>query len=156
MKPSPDVKKVWSYSILTKSIIYSFIVFMAELIMPVKFSENLGMFFGMTAVIVFFIGLIISVTYPSFAYQFWRYDVNENEIFVEHGIITRISTTAPISRIQHIDIKQNLYERMTGLARLIIYTAGSKGADIELPGLYLQYAQELRASLKVYIHEDVV
>ena len=80
MKPSPDVKKVWSYSILTKSVIYSFIVFMAELILPVKFSQNIGLFFGMSAVIVFFIGLIISVTYPTFAYQFWSYEVNENEI----------------------------------------------------------------------------
>jgi membrane protein YdbS with pleckstrin-like domain len=43
---------------------------------------------------------------------------------------------------------------MHGLAKLIIYTAGSRGADILIPGLPLEYAEDMRDSLKDLISTE--
>ena len=74
----------------------------------------------------------------------------------ELGIFTRIHTTAPFSRVQHIDVVQSILDRSFGLGKLVIYTAGTKGADLLIPGLPIQYAEYLRDYLKSYTQEDVV
>jgi hypothetical protein len=45
---------------------------------------------------------------------------------------------------------------MFGLSSLVVYTAGTKGADLVIPGLPHYYAQELQNKLKEYTIEDAV
>jgi hypothetical protein len=45
---------------------------------------------------------------------------------------------------------------MFGLARLVIYTAGSRGADIIIPGLEVEFADQLRDVLKNVQNEDIL
>ena len=93
---------------------------------------------------------------PALRYRFWRFEVRDEELYVERGVINRIRTIAPKVRIQHIDVSQNLFENLFGLGKLIIYTAGTRGADIVIPGLIYEYAEDLRDTLKNFSTEDAV
>lgn len=53
----------------------------------------------------------------------------------------------PIRRIQHVDFLEGPWERRLKLARLQIYTAGTKRASHELPGLERETALHLRRRL---------
>jgi hypothetical protein len=110
----------------------------------------------MLSVIIVIIGVILTFVIPQLNYKFWKFEVLDTEIYIERGIFTRIKTTAPFSRIQHLDVQQSIIERFFHLSKLILYTAGTRGADVVIPGLPIEYAQDLRDRLKDITAEDSI
>ncbi len=49
------------------------------------------------------------------------------------GVAT--DTSVPYVRVQHVDTTRGPVERAIGLASVVVYTAGTRGADITIPGL---------------------
>jgi membrane protein YdbS with pleckstrin-like domain len=69
----------------------------------------------------------------SYAYTFYR--VDEQGIEIRRGVHWRVVINIPKSRVQHIDVSQGPVERRYGLGNLVIYTAGTDHAKVELGGL---------------------
>lgn len=86
-------------------------------------------------------------TLPRIAFRFasWRLDVGGLEI--RRGIFWRREITIPRARVQHTDVRQGPLQRQYGIAKLVIHTAGTEAASIELNGLALPTAQWLRDTL---------
>lgn len=81
-------------------------------------------------------------------YRVWRYEVREDAVYLERGVFTRVKTVVPFVRIQHVDSRRSPLERATGLASTVVYTAGSRGADVTVPGLTPEGADDLQRRLK--------
>lgn len=81
-------------------------------------------------------------------YRVWRYEIREDELYLERGVLTRVKTVVPFVRIQHVDARRSPLERLTGLASTVVYTAGSRGADVSVPGLSPSRANDLRDRLR--------
>jgi membrane protein YdbS with pleckstrin-like domain len=153
---SPQVKMLWSLSYLFRTILFSVMIFIGELLFLEPVTDFLGLPFAFLSLIILFIGVILSIIWPILRYNRWAFDVRENELFIQRGVITHVKTVAPFTRIQHLDVAQNPFERMLDLATLVIYTAGTRGADVTIPGLPKEYAEALRDQLKNITGEDAV
>jgi len=81
-------------------------------------------------------------------YSVWRFEVQDDGIYIERGVFTRIKTVVPYVRVQHVDSRRSPIERTTGLATVVIYTAGSRSADVAIPGLTPERAERLREELR--------
>jgi len=81
-------------------------------------------------------------------YRVWRYEVRDDALYLERGVFTRVRTVVPFVRIQHVDSSRGPLERLIGLASTVVYTAGSRGADVTVPGLTPDGADDLRERLK--------
>jgi membrane protein YdbS with pleckstrin-like domain len=81
-------------------------------------------------------------------YRRWRYEVRDDELYLERGVITEVRTVVPLVRIQHVDTRRGPLERTLGLASTVVYTAGSRGADVRIPGLTPEGATDLQTRLK--------
>lgn len=92
--------------------------------------------------------LIIGLPMAFLRYRRWRYEIREDALYLERGVITEVRTVVPFVRIQHVDSRRTPLERATGLASTVVYTAGSRGADVRIPGLSPSNAQDLRERLK--------
>ena len=66
---------------------------------------------------------------------------------IERGVLWRARSVIPRVRIQHVDTRTSPLQRWLGLASLVIYTAGTRGADAEIPGLAAEDAERLREEL---------
>jgi membrane protein YdbS with pleckstrin-like domain len=97
---------------------------------------------------VFLGGLALAVALAVARYRAWGYEVREDAIYLERGVFTRVRTVVPFVRIQHVDSSRNPVERGAGLASAVVYTAGSRGADVTVPGLTPSGADDLRERLK--------
>ena len=62
----------------------------------------------------------------------------------------------PRSRVQHTDVAQGPFERKYELGRLIVYTAGTQHARVELPGLEYHTALSIRDQLLPRQAVDVI
>ncbi len=81
-------------------------------------------------------------------YSVWQFEVQDDGLYIERGVFTRIKTVVPYVRVQHVDSRQSPVERTTGLATMVVYTAGSRSADVAIPGLTPERAEGLREELR--------
>jgi membrane protein YdbS with pleckstrin-like domain len=96
----------------------------------------------------------IGITHSILLYRSWSYEVREDSLFLDRGVITRVQTVVPYVRVQHIDTSRGPIERAVGLSTLVVYTAGSRGADVTISGLTPPEADDLQTRLKVLAIES--
>jgi membrane protein YdbS with pleckstrin-like domain len=78
----------------------------------------------------------------------WRYEVQADALYLERGVVTEVETAVPFVRIQHVDTQRGPVARLLGIASVVVYTAGSRGADVTIPGLTPDRAERLRNRLR--------
>jgi len=155
-KLDPSVKIQWSISLFIRTLFFSGLFLVADLLFIRKLFPDFFLPMGVLPGIVFLLGLILTFLLPPLQYKYWSFEIREDELFLVRGILTRVKTTAPFKRIQHLDVVQSITDRMLDLGKLVIYTAGTRGADLIIPGLPIEYAEDLRDTLKNVTVEDAV
>ena len=101
-------------------------------------------FGGLVLVVLFLLGTGLVVL----RYRRWVYQIREDSLYLERGVFVHRRTHAPYVRIQHVDTSRGPLERWLGLSTLVVYTAGSRGADISIPGLEPAEARDLQQRVK--------
>ncbi len=91
---------------------------------------------------------LLGVAHALLRYRVWRFDVGEDSLYLVRGVLTRTDTSVPFVRVQHVDTRRGPVERLSGLSSVVVYTAGSRGADITIPGLRPARATDLRERLR--------
>jgi len=94
------------------------------------------------------LALWIAVIAPPRRWRRWGYAFTGSELHVARGLLTRVHTIVPVLRVQHIDVAQDVLERLFGVARLILHTAGSDTNVVILPGIARQTAEEIRDAIR--------
>jgi len=136
---SPRIRTVW----LVVGVLISAVVGSAVGLAPTEEYVE-----APVGVVVFVLLLLLLGVYQLLRYRNWGFEVQDDVVYIEHGVLVRVRKVVPFVRIQHIDSRRGPVERATGLATLVIYTAGSRGADVSIPGLKPERADELREELR--------
>lgn len=80
-------------------------------------------------------------------YRNWSWQLTEQELIIDHGVVFKLTRVIPRIRVQHVDLTSGPLDRFFGLRSLAIYTAGTREADARIPGLSADRAEELRHAL---------
>jgi membrane protein YdbS with pleckstrin-like domain len=91
---------------------------------------------------------VVALVWVHLRHRIWTYRVREDALYLERGVLTRVNTVVPYVRIQHVDTQRGPLERLLGLSTLVVYTAGSRGADVSVPGLTTTEAADLQGRVK--------
>ncbi|QSW98836.1 PH domain-containing protein [Haloterrigena alkaliphila] len=94
------------------------------------------------------LGLLLGVVYAVRRYQVWRFELQADALYLERGVITFVETAVPFVRVQHVDTQFGPVERVLGLSSVVVYTAGSRNADVRIPGLTPDRARSLQDTLR--------
>ncbi len=124
----------------------------AELVVA-TISENLppsGLIAGLVVLALIYPCLIS----PGRRYRAWGYRIESDELHIGHGVLTRVFTVVPFVRVQHIDVAQGPIERVFGVSRLMLHTAGTEHSLVVLPGLDAETAERLRDDIRARIRAD--
>lgn len=106
--------------------------------------------------LVILLGLAAILVFPARRYRHWGYAEGEDELQIRHGSIVRVRTIVPFGRVQHSDVAQGPVQRPFGLATLVLHTAGTHGASVQLPGLALADAEAMRDRIRAKIRQEFV
>ena len=85
-----------------------------------------------------------TLAYPQAAYRHAAIGVTPSGVEFRRGIWWRKTTIVPRSRVQHTDVSQGPLMRRFGLGKLVIHTAGTRHAIVEIPGLPFEQASHIR------------
>ena len=92
--------------------------------------------------------LLLGAVYAVRLYQKWRFELQDDALYLERGVITFVETSVPFVRVQHVDTRFGPIERALGLSSVVVYTAGSRNADVRIPGLTPDRARKLQDTLR--------
>lgn len=81
---------------------------------------------------------------PMLMQRYWRYDVGEEFVQLQHGRLIRTNQIIPMTKIQYVELAQGPLLRSQGLYRVEIGTMGSNHA---IPGLLEHEAYAVRARI---------
>lgn len=95
------------------------------------------------------VGVFVSgVGYAVAHYRRWRFELQADALELHYGVFTHVDSSVPYVRVQHVDTERSLLARLIGLSAVVVYTAGSRGADVTIPGLTPARARELHDRLR--------
>ncbi|HVE76274.1 MAG TPA: PH domain-containing protein [Actinomycetota bacterium] len=94
---------------------------------------------------VFAVVTAIFLTIPPLRYSRWRFEIRERDLYISRGVVAISYLLIPFDRIQYVETRQGLIDRIFGLAQLVVHTAAAHPGKI--PGLVQSEAEELREEL---------
>ena len=100
-------------------------------------------FWGVLALGSFGISILTTV----FKYFTLRYGIRDGELIVIHGLFFRRERTVPTRRIQNMDLVQNVFHRIFGVAEVKIETASGHDAEAVLRVLTKSQIESLRKQI---------
>jgi membrane protein YdbS with pleckstrin-like domain len=109
---------------------------------------------GIFTLVIAALAFSLALIWPSLRYRHWRWQVEPDRLIIHKGVIWRSHSLIPRVRVQHVDTRTSPLQRWLGLSSLIIYTAGTRGADAEIPGLTATQAEQLRDELAHLVELD--
>ncbi len=137
-----------NYSIMGVILGLSLLVFF--LIIKAEVPEFiLWISFGLFAGIMAWSLIIIRLSFSKRGYL-----IREKDIAYQRGLIRYKLTSIPFNRIQHVELIQTFIAKRMNLATIKVYTAGSSSDDLEIPGLPLGAASQIREFLTGKISPD--
>ena len=76
--------------------------------------------------------VLLVVVGPALRWRRWRYEIREDEVDLQRGIVWVARTLVPLARIQHVDTRSGPLQRRFGLATVVFYTAAGANQIPEL------------------------
>ena len=100
--------------------------------------------------------ILAGIFHPRKSWQNTTYAVSPLGLEIRRGIWWKHMIDVPRSRIQHTDVAQGPLARSFGIGKLIVYTAGTEHASVELDGLEYDRAIQMRDFLLRGGEDDAV
>lgn len=110
---------------------------------------------GLAAIIALVAIWLLLIWAPKTA-QRLQYALRDDDINLQKGFVYWRQVSVACNRIQHLEVSQGPLERYLGLATLSVFTAGTMGSDMKLPGLQLEAAQKIKARLLNKINAEEI
>lgn len=146
----PAVQKLWAIKLALVALLFFFVALLYDAVGFLS-REGHALPAGLLSGLVLALGGAWAVYWPRLRYRAWRFALREEELYLERGVLNRVRTVVPLRRIQHLDVSQDLLEREFSLGKLVVHTAGTRSADVMVPGLSYDEAERLRDEVKRYI-----
>ena len=137
---NPRVRLVWGVGVAVTALVLGGGAAVLD-----RFALGAGVWVGLAIAVG---ALALGAAYVAVKYRVWRFDVRKDDLYLERGVLTRVNTVVPFVRVQHVDTQRGPVERTLGLASVVVYTAGSRGADVTIPGLTPERADDLQEQLR--------
>lgn len=144
-----DAIKAWK---ITAALYVGALWLAAIAIAIISYNYTLSYWYVIIAVLISGLSTYLFVfLFPKVRWRRWRYEVFDQEIYIQHGILIVSRTLVPMIRVQHVDTKQGPILRKFQLASVTISTAATTH---EIPALLEEDASELRDRISALARVD--
>lgn len=137
----PRAVLLWRLSLGVRGAVFAGMTLAAELFLELPVPTGLLA----AAVALSFVAALLLI--PPLRYRAWGFALREEHLYLRQGVLFRTTSIVPYARIQHVDTRHGPIDRWLGLASLVVYTAGTRGAIVTVPALAAGEAEEVRDRL---------
>ena len=85
----------------------------------------------------------VAIIHALLEYRYFTFQISTAELTVRSGYIRKKQVSIPLAKIQSLNMKQNLLQRLLKIYTLEVNTAGAKGSEVTLQALSLTTIREV-------------
>lgn len=97
-----------------------------------------------TLVVAYF---VVMLSYQLVYYQRFDYELTDDTLDIESGVVSRRNREIPIRRVQNVDISRNVVQRVLGIAQINLETAGGSSTEASLKYVSVEEAERLQSEI---------
>lgn len=103
-----------------------------------------------------FVLLLLTLVYSVIAFLNFKFHIDEKnrEFVLKKGVISTDIINIPFEKIQQVNFRRNLLQRVIGVYSVVVETAGSQDKEIEIKALFQDKANELADRLMELKHAE--
>ena len=90
---------------------------------------------------------VVALVYQLIYYRRFEYELTDDSLDIASGVVSRRNREIPVRRIQNVDVSRNVVQRLFGLARINLETAGGSSTEASLKCVSETEATRLRAEI---------
>ena len=94
--------------------------------------------------------LLVTLAYEVAYYRRFEYELTDDTLDIQSGVFNRREREIPYGRIQNVDISRNVVQRLVGLSKLDIETAGGGSTEASLRYVTAFEAKRLQLDIRRY------
>jgi len=149
----PRAKRLWFISEIIQTIVWTVIAGAIAFVL-VRVLDRDWLWPSVVAAAIFALSAIWAFVGPSLRYRQWRYEIREDEVDLQHGILVKTRQLVPMARIQHVDTRRGPLQQRFGLASVVFFTAAG---SMEIPALSREHAADVRNRIAdlAKVHDDL-
>jgi membrane protein YdbS with pleckstrin-like domain len=146
MRPEPSHRidpraiRLWQIHGLVQLVLLT--VMVASVLGTLLLSSTLPVWTAALAIVPLLVYGILAVgVFPAVRWKVWRYELDEHELDLQHGLWVVHRTLVPLVRVQHVDTVQGPIAKLFRLSAVTVSTAAGTH---EIPSLSDDVADQLR------------
>ena len=121
-----EARPAWRNQWLLISIFIIFLLFSISATI-LSSEDNVSQFAWSFTFLIF-----LRILYRRFA---WRFQIENGRATVHHGIIFRNQRSVRLTNLRAIELTQGLVQRLLGVGKVSLYTAGTDNSEVEFHGI---------------------
>lgn len=94
------------------------------------------------------VAFVLALGYEVLWHQRFAYELTEDTLNIDSGVLFKREREIPLRRIQNVDIKRTLVQRFLGIARVNIETAGGGSTEASLQYVGVEEARRLQEGIR--------
>jgi membrane protein YdbS with pleckstrin-like domain len=142
----------WKVILVNTVLVFTIVTFVS--ILGVVFIDELA---DKALIVGCFIVLLLLFTlfFAKISFNKRGFAFREHDVIFRNGIISTNTMVIPYNRVQHVAVHEALISRFFGLAKVEIFTAGGNSSDIEIPGIAIEQAENIKQLLMGKIQKQL-
>jgi membrane protein YdbS with pleckstrin-like domain len=105
--------------------------------------------------VIFFILLFTAVLLSRIGFKKKGFAFRTHDVLYRYGLIATNTIVIPYNRVQHVALHEGFVSRFFGLAKIEIFTAGGSSSDIQIPGIKIVQAENIKQLLMGKIQKQL-
>jgi membrane protein YdbS with pleckstrin-like domain len=117
---------------------------------------NQGLLVFLIEILVIYSVLLIAVLLLSrIGFKKKGFAFRTHDVLYRYGIIATNTIVIPYNRVQHVALHEGFVSRFFGLAKIEVFTAGGSSSDIQIPGIEMEQAENIKQLLMGKIQKEL-
>jgi membrane protein YdbS with pleckstrin-like domain len=131
-----------------------FFILAIGLVLLVFFNQGL-LVFSVEISVIYFVLLIMVVRLSRISFNKKGFAFRTHDVLYRYGIIATNTIVIPYNRVQHVALHEGFVSRYFGLAKIEVFTAGGSSSDIQIPGIEIEQAENIKQLLMGKIQKQL-
>jgi len=133
---------------------FFFLIFAVGLGLLLFFNRGLLVFL-VEILVIYSVVLTTVILLSRIAFKKKGFAFRTHDLLYRHGIIATNTIVIPYNRVQHVALHEGFISRFFGLAKIEVFTAGGGSSDIQIPGIEMEQAENIKQLLMGKIQKQL-
>ena len=149
----PRARTMWYVADCIQAAIW-IVIIVAVAWALIRFTSLPDWWMLLAAGVLIALNLVSAAVGPAWRYRYWRYEIRDDEVDLQHGFVVKTRRLVPMSRIQHVDTRRGPLQQRFGLSSVVFFTAAG---SMEIPALSQEVAAGVRNRIAelAKVHDDL-